>query len=109
MVQTESVAHEVVPDAAVLVRVREIVTEVLAKHSVAVWLFGSWARGDQALGSDIDVAISARETLPRGVLPTLRERLEESTVPYRVDVVDLSTAPAALRDSVMREGITWIR
>jgi predicted nucleotidyltransferase len=89
-------------------QVRAIVAEALAGRPVTVWLFGSWARGDQAPGSDIDVAVSAREPLPPGVLALLRERLEESTVPYRVEVVDLTTAPAALRGAVLREGTIWI-
>ena len=37
----------------------------------------------------------------------MREALEESTIPNRVDIVDLAETDAAFRDSVHREGIPW--
>jgi hypothetical protein len=46
--------------------------------------------------------------LPRALLASLREALEESTIPNRVDVVDLAETDAAFRDRVHREGILWI-
>jgi uncharacterized protein len=73
-----------------------------------VYLFGSWARGAQRATSDIDVAIESAEPLPRALLASLREALEESTIPNRVDVVDLAETDAAFRDRVHREGIRWI-
>jgi predicted nucleotidyltransferase len=73
-----------------------------------VYLFGSWARGAQRPTSDIDVAIESAEPLPRALLASLREALEESTIPNRVDVVDLAETDAAFRDRVRREGIRWI-
>jgi len=41
-------------------------------------------------------------------LARLREALEESTVPYRVDVIDLSDVDTEFRERVRREGILWI-
>ena len=46
--------------------------------------------------------------LPRGLLASLREALEKSTIPNRVDVVDLAKTDAAFRDRIRREGIRWI-
>lgn len=54
------------------------------------------------------MAIDPLEPLPVAMLARLREALEESTIPYRVDVVDLSEADAAFRDRVHREGVVWI-
>ena len=45
--------------------------------------------------------------LPPGLLAELREALEESTVPWRVEVVDLSETDAAFRERVLKEGIVW--
>jgi hypothetical protein len=41
------------------------------------------------------------------VLADLRETLEESTIPYEVDVVDLSEASPQFRQRVKREGVVW--
>lgn len=87
--------------------VRSIVTEGLQGHSVRVFLFGSRARGDARPGSDFDVALLAKEPLPRDKLSRIREALEESHVPVTVDLVDLGEAPAALRAHVLKEGLEW--
>jgi len=88
--------------------VRAIVQRTLARRSVSVYLFGSWASGVPHRASDIDIAVDAAEPLPPETLARLREALEESTVPYRVDVVDLSDADTEFRERVRREGILWI-
>ncbi len=90
-----------------LERVREFVVEALEGHQADVWLFGSRARRDHRSGSDVDVAVSSPRPLPPHVLPRLRERLEESTIPLRVDVVDLSSASPALKARVREEGVRW--
>jgi len=94
--------------AATLDHVRAIVQRTLGRRPVSVYLFGSWASGAPHQASDIDIAVDAAEPLPLEILARLREALEESTVPYRVDVVDLSDADAEFRERVRREGILWI-
>ncbi len=94
--------------AATLDHVRAIVQRTLARRPVSVYLFGSWASGAPHQASDIDIAVDAAEPLPPETLARLREALEESTVPYRVDVVDLSDADTEFRERVRREGILWI-
>ena len=76
--------------ASALEEVRWIALGVLGKQPVSVYLFGSWARGDATPQSDIDLAIEAHSPLPPGMLALLRERLEESHVPYHMEVVELS-------------------
>ena len=88
--------------------VRRRVQAALAGHRVRVWLFGSQARGDAGTRSDIDVAVLPLEELPSGLLSGLREALEESTVPQRVDLVDLREASPALKARVDAEGLPWI-
>lgn len=91
-----------------LAEVRRIVAEVLRGEAVDVYLFGSRARGDHRLASDIDLALQARRPLSRVKLSALRDALEESRVPLRVEVVDLSTVDAAFRKRVLAEALPWI-
>jgi len=92
---------------SVLDRVRSIVAEALAGQPAEVYLFGSWATGRQRRSSDIDVAIEPKGALATGTLARVREALEESTVPYRVDVADLSQCAPDFRQRVRHEGIKW--
>ena len=87
--------------------VREIVLRELAASSATVYLFGSRARGTARRGSDVDVAVDGASDLSIHTLSRLREVLEESTIPFRVDVVDLRDATPAFRERVLAEGIRW--
>lgn len=89
-------------------QVRTIATRALAPYPVDLYLFGSRARGDAKEASDIDLALDPKGELPLGVLAHLDEQFEESTVPVRVDVVDLRSAGEPLRTKALREGIRWI-
>ncbi|MBM4259518.1 MAG: nucleotidyltransferase domain-containing protein [Deltaproteobacteria bacterium] len=93
--------------AKALAEVRRIVLAAVGDKKVRVYLFGSWARGEATRISDIDVALDPQTTLPRGTLAQLRERLEESHVPYRVDVVDLTHTSPEFRQRVIAEGVLW--
>ena len=90
-----------------LERIKGIVLDALAGHPVTVTLFGSCARGDWRHGSDVDIAVEAHGPLPRLLLSELRETLEESTIPYNVDIVELSAASTELRRQVKEEGVVW--
>lgn len=87
--------------------VRRIVLEGLRGHRARVYLFGSRARGQARRASDIDVSILPLAPLPLGLLSSIRESLEESHVPYTVDLVDLSLVEPAFRQRVEREGTLW--
>ena len=86
---------------------RGLVIDALGERQATVYLFGSHARGEVRHASDIDVAILPREELPPSFFALLRDRIEESTIPYDVDLVDLREVSAAFRDNIVRTGIKW--
>ena len=89
----------VIPDNMVL--------NTLGEHDAAVWLFGSCARGEARQHSDIDIAILPRDNLPPGFFGELDADIEESTIPYDVDLVDVRNADPVLIAEILREGIPW--
>ena len=93
----------------ILTKVRRMVIKHLAGTPAKAYLFGSWARSEERRTSDIDIAIefeSHSDTNHR-TLMQLRHALEESTIPYRIDVVDLHEADTHIIDKVRGEGILW--
>ena len=84
-----------------------MVLTTLGGHDAAVWLFGSCARGEPWQHSDIDIAILPRDELSSGFFGELEAEIEESTIPYDVDLVDLRQADPALVGEVRREGVKW--
>lgn len=88
-------------------RVKAMVVGALAGYDAKIYLFGSCAAGTARRSSDIDIAVDTREPLPPNLLVTVVERLEESTIPFEVDVVDLRTVSPDFRAKVLREGVLW--
>lgn len=91
----------------ILDEVRRLAQDTLRPYGAKLYLFGSWATGRPSRVSDIDLAVEAQPSLPTGVLAVLRERLEESHIPYRVEVIDLSVTDPAFREAILRHGIPW--
>jgi predicted nucleotidyltransferase len=86
---------------------RQMIGDALGDYKAEVWLFGSCARGESLQHSDIDVGILPRVGLPSGFFSELRDRIEESSIPYDVDLVDLREAAPTLLEEVRREGVKW--
>jgi predicted nucleotidyltransferase len=76
---------------------------------IAVYLFGSIARGDARRASDLDVGVLSTDARPpdSSVLESLRDRLE--TVSRKtVDLVVLETAAPDLVHRVLRDGVVLL-
>ena len=63
----------------------------LKKAGAKVWVFGSRARGDHRPFSDLDILfeLPTQAYLPTGFLSELKEIMEESRFPYKVDLVNV--------------------
>ena len=94
------------PNLRTVEDLREFIREFFKGKPVKVYLFGSRARGSNRPYSDVDIAVDSEVDIRRDLL-ILRELLEESSFPYKVDLIDLKGAPY-LRETVEREGIRWL-
>lgn len=70
-------------------------------------LYGSRARGDFTDRSDIDIALQADQQLSRADIAEIKDMLENSSIPYHFDIVDLETIPKNLKEIILKEGIKW--
>jgi len=92
---------------AYLERIRDVVLKAMKDENANIYLFGSWARGNARHSSDVDIAVEGMAGDISAKIAALREDLEESTIPYQVDVVDMSRASEVLCEEIRREGILW--
>jgi predicted nucleotidyltransferase len=92
-----------------LEHVKQIVLAAVADREAQIYPFGSFASRSERQSSDINVAIDAGESLPAGVMANLADELEESTVPFEVDLIDLSTVSGDFRNNFIQEGLPWRR
>ncbi len=90
---------------------REIISRVLRSIpetvGVTAVIFGSQAREDASLGSDIDIGLERADgtPLPPGLLIDLQEAFEDSALSQRVEVVDLARTSHAFRDEALSHTI----
>ena len=89
-----------------LEQIKDLVLSSMASQDVQIYLFGSWARGEQKQSSDVDIAIESKENIASSIC-SLREKLEESSIPYRIDLVDMQFAGKVLLQKIHQEGILW--
>jgi len=90
-----------------LTQLRNIINGVVKGVPVNVYLFGSWARKQEKRTSDIDIALYSKDKIPMKVWVELHENINDSTIPFHVDLVDLSTTNPVFIEKVMKEGIIW--
>ena len=72
-----------------------------------IYLFGSYARGNQRRGSDIDIAIDNGE--PLAIVPHQQviNMIECLNLVQKVDVVDFQSVSPKLQENILKEGILW--
>ena len=88
-------------------KVRQLICSFFNDRQASIYLVGSWARGEEKRTSDIDVAILSKEPLPVGFLADIAEELEQSDIPYRVELVDLAGMDANKRKAFLEGAIQW--
>ena len=85
----------------------EMVISPLKSHGVTVWIFGSRDRGDHKTFSDVDIVYETQQNSPlhQGFMSNLRDSIEESRLPYKVDIVDLREMADSYRFGVLSDRI----
>ncbi|PKN03432.1 hypothetical protein CVU75_02220 [Candidatus Dependentiae bacterium HGW-Dependentiae-1] len=88
---------------------QEIILNTVLRYipQTKVYLFGSRARKDNTPESDIDIALDAGKKIDSSVLSAIKEALEESIIPFTVDVVDMHTVSEDFKKQVLKDGIVW--
>ena len=72
-----------------------------------VYLFGSRARQEHDEGADIDLALDNQQAIDLRTLYKIKNRIEESTIPVFVDLVDIHSADETIKKEIKNEGILW--
>lgn len=94
------------PDIKSIDDLKEFLKEFFKDKSVEIYLFGSRAKKQNSEYSDIDLGFLSKQDINKD-LTILRELMEESNFPYKVDIVDLSQNTKLL-ETVLKEGERWL-
>ncbi len=72
-----------------------------------IYLFGSRARGDFTVVSDVDLAIDIGRRLKSHEIAQAYNIIEALNIPQTVDLVDLNAVAQDMKQSILKEAIIW--
>lgn len=88
---------------------RKILLDLLNDYlpGVTVWAYGSRIKGTARPQSDLDLAVFASAEQKRSVA-ALKEALEESQLPFRVDLFVWDEIPTQFRDNIQQAHVVLV-
>ncbi|MCX6162158.1 MAG: nucleotidyltransferase domain-containing protein [Ignavibacteriae bacterium] len=89
--------------------VKKFILDELAEEDAEIALFGSFAAGTNTNISDIDIAVIPKGKMKKWKLSILREKLEELTIPYTIDLVDFSNVSERFKKIALTDALWWRR
>lgn len=90
-----------------ILELKKIVKDFLKTEDVKIFLFGSRARQDHNLFSDVDIGVFPGDKSAWRKIMFLKERIEESNIPYRVEFVNLKEVSDDFKNEVLKDAISW--
>ena len=95
-------------EAKYLKIVKEIVLDIITDKSVKVFLFGSRANNSFRFGSDVDIGVANIDNKEFSKIKSkILLKLEESIVPFKVDIINFSNVDSAFKETAMKSIEIW--
>ncbi len=86
---------------------KELVSKYIPADEYIVFLFGSRAAHSNHDRSDIDIGVWGTKPLPILIKVALEEEIEESRIPFRVDIVDFSRVGDQFKKEALQTIEVW--
>ena len=87
-------------------RIKEIIIGNINRDITSVFLFGS-RTGECSLSSDVDVGLLSSAVIDKKAISRMKNDIEESDVPFHVDIVDFSEVSSYFKKTAMEKIIIW--
>ena len=84
-----------------------MVLATLEGEKVKIILFGSRARQDNCVTSDVDIGLIPQGRLDKRKVFLLKEKIEDLNIPYKVEIVDFSTVSPDFKKEAIKGAIAW--
>ena len=88
-------------------KLKEMVMEFLKYDKVKVILFGSRARGDNYISSDIDIGIIPYGKFDDKKITLLKEKTENLNIPYKVEIVNFMEVSKEFKQEALKKVVIW--
>jgi predicted nucleotidyltransferase len=84
----------------------QILRQILSQYPYAFFIFGSRVKGTQKRFSDVDLCY--KEKIPSAVISKLEEDLEESNLPFKVDLVNWELCSDDFKKLIEKDMILFV-
>ena len=84
---------------------KKLLNEKLPVDS-SIFLFGSRTKKDHSKSSDIDIGVIS-EKLDKKTIMNIKETIEESFIPFKVDIVDFTKVDETFKEEALRSIVRW--
>lgn len=88
-----------------LQQIKKNVNETITDKNLQVFVFGSGLRKNRF--GDIDLGFLGK--IKKSSVCKLKEKFEESTFPYKVDIVNFNKVSKQFKDNILEDKILWIK
>jgi predicted nucleotidyltransferase len=86
---------------------KDIVLGIIDKNNTTVFLFGSRSDGSSRFNSDIDIGLLSNIPIEEKILIRIREALDDSIVPFSIDLVDFNKCDKRFREIALGKIELW--
>ena len=94
-------------DEKYMILLKQIVLAIINPQKIMVFLFGSRVSGHHARGADADIGLLADDKLPANLYHQIRNAIDESILPWKVDIVDFTRVDPAFKEDVLKDIVIW--
>jgi len=86
--------------------IKDIVLSYIDPSEHLVFLFGSRAKENSKRSSDVDIGIMGKKPIGK-IYYKIVDKIEESIVPYKVDIIDFSMVEEKFKKIAMKKIEIW--
>lgn len=90
-----------------ILKLKEIIIGLLKNEDVKIVLFGSRARKDDYICSDVDIGIIPYGKIEEKKITLLKEKIEDINIPYKVEIVDFRDVSEDFKNLALKDAIVW--
>lgn len=87
--------------------VKTIILKNIPNDKYNIFLFGSRTKDKHRFAADIDVGVEGKEPLNKDIIYKVQEEIEESIVPFNVDIIDFKDVGNEFKQEAMRNIKIW--
>lgn len=102
-----TVRRKMTSDQKYLDLLKDLVLSQVDTDKVKVFLFGSRALPNYPSRADADIGLDADEPIPSEVYHKIRNAVEDSMIPWDVDIVDFTRVDPQFRKEATRHIVVW--